>query len=469
MFFDDLTVHHDNKALIDDNGNVISYTQLAQRADQIAAEMVKRQLVFVLCRNEIENICGYLGFLRRRVIPVMLDSEIENELLTALLDKYIPAYVYCPIEKTNMFDHTDTIWRGDKYELIKLNNDAPAIANDELALLLTTSGSTGSPKLVRQAYRNIQANAESIAEYLKLDAVEKPIVTLPMNYTYGLSIIHSHIQVGATILVTQKPVNNKYFWEFFKNEGATSFGGVPYTYEMLKRIHIMKMELPTLKTMTQAGGKLSPALHEEFATWAAGTGKNFIVMYGQTEATARMAYLPADKTLEKVGSMGIPIPGGKLELLDANGEVISDADVSGELVYSGKNVTLGYAECRADLDKEDEFKGVLHTGDVAKRDCDGYYYIVGRLKRFLKLYGSRINLDEVDLLIRQKFPMLECATTGTDDKMITFVTDENSIDEVKKYLLEITHVNAAAVDVRYCNEIPKNNAGKILYKELENK
>jgi len=167
--------------------------------------------------------------------------------------------------------------------------------------------------------------------------------------------------------------------------------------------------------------------------------------------------------------MGIPIPGGKLELLDANGEVISDADVSGELVYSGKNVTLGYAECRADLDKEDEFKGVLHTGDVAKRDCDGYYYIVGRLKRFLKLYGSRINLDEVDLLIRQKFPMLECATTGTDDKMITFVTDENSIDEVKKYLLEITHVNAAAVDVRYCNEIPKNNAGKILYKELENK
>ncbi len=467
MFFDDLAKYQDNRALVSDSGEVLTYQELAQKADLICKDMESRQIVFLLCRNEVEAMCGYMGFLRKRVVPVMVDAEIESGLLNSLMEKYRPAYVYCPVEKTEQFTCLSKLYSGDRYELIQIDNDVVKLKNEELGLLLTTSGSTGSPKLVRQTYKNIQANAESIVTYLELTEDEKPIVTLPMNYTYGLSIIHSHLQAGATILVTKNPVNNKFFWEFFQNEGATSFGGVPFTYEMLKRIRFMRMDLPTLRTMTQAGGKLSPVLHEEFATWAMEHGKKFVVMYGQTEATARMAYLPPEKSLEKIGSMGVPIPGGTLQLLDANNEVITQAEVAGELVYSGANVTMGYAECREDLDKEDAFKGVLHTGDMAKRDKDGFYYIVGRMKRFLKLFGSRINLDEVDMLIKQKFTSFECATTGTDDKMITFVTQEDAVEEVKKYILETTHVNSSAVEVRYCKEIPKNNAGKILYTELE--
>ena len=467
MFFDDLSKYQDNRALVSDLGEVLTYQELAQKADLICKDMESRQIVFLLCRNEVEAMCGYVGFLRKRVVPVMVDAEIESGLLNSLMEKYRPAYVYCPTEKTEQFTCLSKLYSGDKYELVQIANDVVKLGNEELGLLLTTSGSTGSPKLVKQTYKNIQANAESIVIYLELTEEEKPIVTLPMNYTYGLSIIHSHLQAGATILVTKNPVNNKFFWEFFQDEGATSFGGVPFTYEMLKRIRFMRMDLPTLRTMTQAGGKLSPVLHEEFATWAMERGKKFVVMYGQTEATARMAYLPPEKSLEKIGSMGIPIPGGTLQLLDANNEVITEAEVAGELVYSGANVTMGYAECREDLDKEDAFKGVLHTGDMAKRDKDGFYYIVGRMKRFLKLFGSRINLDEVDMLIKQKFTSFECATTGTDDKMITFVTQEDAVEEVKKYILETTHVNSSAVEVRYCKEIPKNNAGKILYTELE--
>ena len=236
----------------------------------------------------------------------------------------------------------------------------------ELGLLLTTSGSTGSPKFVRQSYTNILDNARSIVTYLELDETERPITTLPMNYTYGLSIINSHLLVGASILVTDKTLMEKEFWSFFKESKATSFGGVPYTYEMLDKLRFYRMELPSLRTMTQAGGKILPELHEKFAKYAKEQGKRFVVMYGQCEATARMGYLPYEKAVEKKGSMGIVIPGGKFRLIDVNGKEITDPYITGELVYEGKNVTLGYAECKDDLGKGDERGGILETGDMAQ-------------------------------------------------------------------------------------------------------
>lgn len=469
MFFDELEKFSDQYAVIDDKGNKMSYRELAYESDKICEKTVSRQLGFVLCSNKMEAICGYMGFLRKGIVPVMVDSMMEIKLLDSLIEKYKPSYVFCPKDKVGEFKSTSNIWDGKEYCLLQIEKKEIPIKCKELALLLTTSGSTGSPKLVRQSYRNIQSNAEAIVTYLKLNEQERPIVTLPMNYTYGLSILHSHFLVGATVLLTEYPVNNKFFWEFFRRESATSFGGVPYTYEMLKRVHFQKMDLPTLKTMTQAGGRLSPDLQKEFADYASERGIQFVVMYGQTEATARMAYLPPDRCKEKTGSIGIPIPGGRMEIEDADGNPITEPYKPGELVYYGKNVTLGYAQNREDLDGDDRFCGVLHTGDIAQTDEDGFFYIVGRAKRFLKIFGSRINLDEVDLLICQEFPNLECATTGTDEKMISYVTDAGVADEVKKFILDVTHVNPAAIEVRYTEHIPKNNAGKILYKDLENK
>lgn len=469
MFFDELEKFSGKYAIIDNRGDKVSYSDLADLSDRICEKAVSRQVGFILCQNETEVLCGYLGFLRKRIIPVMVDSNIEEKLLDSLLEKYMPSYIFCPREKRNNFKTEICFWEGKRFCLLGSGKEEAPVKRTDLALLLTTSGSTGSPKLVRQSYRNIQSNAEAIVSYLHLDKEERPIVTLPMNYTYGLSILHSHLLVGATILLTEYPVNNKYFWEFFQKEGATSFGGVPYTYEMLKRIHFFKMNLPTLKTMTQAGGRLSPDLQREFADYAWERKIQFVPMYGQTEATARMAYLPADRCREKIGSIGVAIPNGHMEIVDGNDNPILEPYQPGELVYRGENVTLGYAENRKDLDKGDEFQGVLHTGDIAQMDEEGFFYIVGRAKRFLKLFGSRINLDEVDLLIRQKFQDLECATTGTDDKMISYVTDVKSAEAVRAFVLGITHVNPAAVDVRCIEQIPKNNAGKILYKELEDK
>jgi acyl-coenzyme A synthetase/AMP-(fatty) acid ligase len=258
----------------------------------------------------------------------------------------------------------------------------------------------------------------------------------------------------------------KEFWNFFKDQEATSFGGVPYTYEMLDKLRFYRMKLPSLRTMTQAGGKITPELHEKFAAYAKEHGKNFVVMYGASEATSRMGYLPPEKAVEKKGSMGIPIPGGKFKIVGADGNEITEPLTTGELVYEGKNVTLGYAECGEDLVKGDERNGILETGDMAQFDSDGYYYIVGRKKRFLKIYGNRVNLDEIDRLIKGAYS-IEVASGGTDDHLYLFVTDEEIADEVRNFVINKTKLNPAAFKCIVIDEIPKNDAGKTLYKELE--
>jgi acyl-coenzyme A synthetase/AMP-(fatty) acid ligase len=465
-YYDTYEKFGDKIAFLDDRGQQITYKELAQYSEEVGKVLQTRKMAFCLCENSVGSAVGYLTFLRNGVVPLMLDRKIDEELLAHLLTVYQPAYVYCPADMQERFTDYDCAHEGFAYVLKQAKTETEVQLYEELALLLTTSGSTGSPKLVRQSYKNIQSNAQAIARYLELDDTERPISTLPMNYTYGLSIINSHVYAGATILLTDKTMAMKPFWDFMKANKATSFGGVPFTYEMLKRVRFFKMDLPDLRYMTQAGGKLSPELHREFAQWAQEQGKKFIVMYGQTEATARMGYLPAEKSLEKYGSMGKAIPGGSFVLIDVNGDPVTEPEQVGELVYEGDNVTLGYAVCREDLAKGDERGGRLVTGDMAKMDADGYYYIVGRKKRFLKIFGNRVNLDEIDQLIKKRFDGMDCASTGVDDKMKTFITDSTQIDAVREYLSDTTHLSQSAFEVVYIPEIPKNEAGKTLYKEL---
>ena len=218
--------------------------------------------------------------------------------------------------------------------------------------------------------------------------------------SFGISILNSHLVSGATILLTDKSIAQKEFWNFIKQEKATSLSGVPYTFEMLKRLRFFRMDLPSIKTITQAGGKLRADLVKEYIDGAIATNKQFIVMYGQTEATARMSYLPWEVASEKYASIGVAIPGGVFELQDENLKVITCCDVDGELVYRGANVSMGYAETQSDLTKGDENNGILYTGDIARRDADGYYYITGRMKRFVKVFGNRVNLDAIEQILK---------------------------------------------------------------------
>ena len=455
-------------AMKDEFGMILTYARLKDLGEQIAGIISTRCLVFSLCTNSIGSVVGYTAFINNGIVPVLLNSHMDRELLGELITKYKPQYLWVPVSLEVDFQQypITKILEMYDYVLLQISFDVTYPLHEDLCLLLTTSGSTGSPKFVRQSYTNVSSNAESIVEYLKLDETERPITTLPMNYTYGLSIINSHLLVGATLLLTDKGLMQKEFWEFFKEQEASSFGGVPYTYEMLDRLRFYRMELPSLRYSTQAGGKLTPELHKKFAEYAQEKGTKFIVMYGQCEATARMGYLPAEKSLEKCGSMGIAIPGGKFHLVDVNGQDVAEPYVTGELIYEGANVTLGYAECGEDLIKGDEQGGILPTGDMAQFDEDGYYYIVGRKKRFLKIYGNRVNLDEIDRLIKTNFNNIDCASAGVDDHMYLFVTDDAIAEDVNIFVATKTGLNSAAFKTIVIDEIPKNDAGKTLYKEL---
>lgn len=455
----------DALAVISENGQRVSYAQFGQEARKLRDAIGSRCLVFTLCKNTPASLLGYAGLLENRIVPALLNAELDPELLRGLYDAYHPAYLWAP--EGFAWDGCECVYSQWGYQLLKTPFGFETRLNDELALLLTTSGSTGSPKFVRQSYKNIKANTDSIVEYLKLDATERPITTLPMNYTYGVSILNSHLLVGATILMTECGIAQRDFWTFFRQEGATSFGGVPYTYEMLDRMRFMRMELPSLRTMTQAGGKLQPELHGKFVDWCQQTGKQFIVMYGQCEATARMAYLPWERSKEKIGAMGIAIPGGRFELIDVDGTPITETGVTGELRYHGENVTLGYATCAADLEKGDERGGVLETGDMAQMDADGYFTIVGRKKRFLKMYGNRVNLDELERMLKAQFPGMDVACGGQDDHLYIFATREDVLPEMRTFLSQKTGLNMAGFHTQPLETIPKNDAGKTLYRELE--
>ncbi len=459
--------------LLEDTGKGVTYGDFTAFYSSVENKLRTGTLLFLFCENSIGAVFFYLACLNKKIVPLLLDAKMEQALAARLIQTYAPDYIAFPADLCADVS-ADAVPAAEGfgytvYQYTPAGQRAPYPAlHPDLALLLTTSGSTGSPKLVRQSRKNISANAASIADYLDLNASERPITTLPMHYTYGLSIINSHLLAGAAVLLTNRSMVEKEFWEFFRQEQASSFGGVPYTYEILRRLSFFDMELPSLRTMTQAGGKLAPKLHREFAEYAAQTGRNFIVMYGQTEATARMGYLPAEDALRKCGSMGIAIPGGRFRLMEDKDVEITEPDRTGELVYEGENVTMGYAACRAGLAKGDERGGVLFTGDMAMRDADGYYYITGRKKRFLKLFGMRVNMDEIERLLKAEYEGVQAACAGEDDHMRIFLAgaDEAFCRQAELWIAAKTGLHPSGLRVFPIDVIPKNSAGKTLYQKL---
>ena len=463
-FYNELDKFSDKTALITENSRVIDYKELLAVADRIAAHTENRCLVFIVCQNSFESIAGYVGFQRAGVAIALVNSSIDDDLFLALLETYRPKYVYMP--KESQIDGIDfeSIFSFENYVLLESFQTLEYALHRDLNLLLTTSGSTGSPKLVRQSYKNINSQAEAISEYLKITSDDRPITTMPMSFTYGLSIINSHFFKGASLILTDASLVDSSFWSMLKENQATTFGGVPYIYEILKKLRFGRMELPSLKYITQAGGKLNNNLMVEFAKMCEEKSIDFYVMYGQTEATARISYLPCEYAQTKVGSIGVPIPGGKIWLEDNEGNRIDRKGVSGELVYQGNNVTLGYAENYLDLGKGDENNGLLRTGDIAEYDEDGFFTIVGRAKRFLKMHGNRINLDELEQLLTEQG--YDCACSGEDNELVIYLTKSKEMENIKSYISKKMKIHPSGVDVKYIKKVPRNESGKILYSEL---
>lgn len=442
-------------AAIDDSGRSVTYGDICDFSQEFAKLLPKRSLIFLLAENRIGSLLGYTAALSNRIVPLIISAATEEGLYNHLYELYQPEYLWLPESKA---EGKEVIFSACEYCLVKTGNQ-PTPTYEGLSLLLPTSGSTGSPKLVRHSYRNIEANADNVRRLFKLDGTEKAMAILPMHYTMGLSVIASHLLAGATLLLSGRSLLDKGFWATLKE--ATSFTGVPYSYEILTKMRFTRMDLPNLKVITQGGGKLTEAMWNTLAEYARDKGKQFIATYGQSECTARMAYLPAEMAMEKVCSIGIAEPGGQLSIVDDNGNETFEGEAQGEMVYRGENVTLGYATCRDDLLKGDENQGIMHTGDLARRDADGCYFIIGRLKRFLKIYGLRIGLDEVERMIKTEYKK-DCYCKGDDEKLVVLVTDVKLQEVLPSFIEEKTHLFHQRVEVQVVKEILRNEAGKVI-------
>lgn len=451
-------------ALVDNEGNRITYGSLAKLMEAIGVQVEPRSLIFNLCKNTAGSMIGYLGFVECGAVPVTLNAKIDDSLLKELLEIYTPAYIWTPVEEESRFDY-EKIYECYGYVLLKTRNETYPL-NEKLQLCMTTSGSTGSPKLVRYKKGNLEANAKNVAIAFGWTEKERAICDLGMQYTMGLNVINTHLYVGATVLLTTHNLLSSEFWDYIKKERGTNFTGVPFSYDIFFRLHFERMDLPDLHTLSQGGGKLTEKRFIQLAEYAQKNGKRFIASFGTTETSARMACLPSELAISKIGSIGRAIPEGELFLIDENGKVLVDPVAEGEMCYKGPNVTMGYAVCKEDLLKGDEFNGIYHTGDLARRDEDGCYYVTGRLSRFLKLLSYRISLDQSERLIQQEFN-IECACSGTDHRMNIYIVNGSKKAEVLEFISEKTGLFKNLFKVFVVPEILRNESGKIRYKKMD--
>lgn len=456
----------DAVAVIDSDGRSLTYGELVRFSSEVGGLLPLRSLLFLLVENNVGGVAWSIGCMASGNVPLILNAHTEAGLLDNLFDTYCPPYV-CQLVGMDYPAHWSVVDERHGYRLLATGQAACPMYG-ELSHLLPTSGSTGSPKLVRHKYENIEAAALNISTFFGLSSADRPLLVLPLYYTMGLSVVFSHLYVGATVLVTGLSMTERAFWDFLKDRRATSFTGVPYSFEILNLMRFFRMDLPDLTLLTQGGGKMPRQLNLKFAEYCRDTGRRWIATYGQSEGTARMAYLPPEYAISKCGSIGRAVPNGELSLVDMDGREIDAPNTEGEMCYRGKNVTLGYARKREDLLLGDERHGFLRTGDLAYRDEDGCYYIVGRMGRFLKLYGMRIGLDECEQIIKAKYP-IECACVGTDEKMTVYITQPEFAVLVKERLVDKTKLVASAFEVKVVASIPKNEAGKVLYSKLTTK
>jgi long-chain acyl-CoA synthetase len=437
-----------------------SYVDLARDADHVANSLNERSLVAVITDNKYASLAGYVGFLRKSVVPILLPKGTSRADLESVLNKFEPDFIYSDGETATDFELGQAVSTLQNYGLYPTPNLKPTNIYDALALLLTTSGSTGSKSYVRLSDENLESNTRQISQYLNLRPEDRAITTMPMSYSYGLSIINSHLVSGGSLVMTEETLVSPQFWSLIKEQKVTNFGGVPFIYEMLKKLRFSRMDLPHLRYITQAGGKLPADLVRYFSETCQDKGIDFFVMYGQTEATARLAYMPPEKLSTKTKSVGVPVPGIDVWLCDEVGNKIVNQQ-SGELVFKGPNVSLGYAEKSEDLTKGDENCGVLYTGDIAEIDADGFIYIVGRKKRFLKLYGNRINLAEVeDLLLTHGFT---AACLGEDDNMYICLENCKDTQVVKRLIQTETTMPPKGYSIVSVDKIPRSESGKVSY------
>jgi acyl-CoA synthetase (AMP-forming)/AMP-acid ligase II len=445
-------IRHDNdaRALSFPAERVLTYGDLACRIADFSPRLGHAKKLIALEAHSSEHaIVAYLSALKGGHAVALLPPG-RDEVLAEFCASFDPHFVY---------RQRDGRWR------LEVREDARAEPHPDLALLLATSGSEGRAKWVRLSARNLEANARSIRSFLKLAESDVAALGLPIHYSYGLSVLNSHLAAGASVSVICKSIIDPGWLDEVTGSGCTNFAGVPYSYELLEQIRFRQRAHP-FRFMTCAGGRLPPDLVRAYADHMKSAGGRFFVMYGQTEATARIAYLPPEEAATSPDCIGIAIPDGELFLVDDKEQRVKEPRRVGELVYSGPNIMMGYAHNMRDLRRSSELTS-LRTGDLAMRTEAGHYRVTGRLTRFSKIAGVRIDHAALEDVCRQGG--IEAAIFGEDSRLCVFHTASRGDETAAVLLAKATRLPASHFDIHFIAQLPRSAAGKIDYPALKAK
>lgn len=439
-----------NKYIQDDIGKY-SYAELVKETSRLKQLKLSKGLVLNITNNSFDYLLGYIFFIENKFPQILLDNDINEENLIKIIKRYEPEYIYLPIGFKIKLNKTYKVYANKTYFLFWKKVKKTQI-NKNLCLLLPTSGSTGEQKFAKISYQNLKNNTKNISKYLKINSKDTTITTLQPSYSYGMSILNTHIDNAASIILTNFTIVQKKFWDIYNSNQITNFNGVPITYEILEKLGLEILNNKYLRFLTSAGGSINLDLMKKIINYSEKRKINYYHMYGQTEASPRIAYVKYPREKKYLGSIGRSIPEGKMYIL------------SNEIIYEGKNIFGGYSEFKKDL-KFFKFIKKLNTGDLGYKNSAGYFFLIGRKKRIIKIFGYRYNLDDIENILKKN--KISCKIIGRNDKLYIF--SRNSLNEKKLHHLLYKEMKFPKdkVIIKKIKKIPLTKNGKVSYVKLE--
>lgn len=447
-FINPFMEHSDAPAIFSDVGGVYwTYADLCSMARVWQAKIAgPPALIFVYARNRPETVAALIGFIAGGHTVALLDPALPKVRRQLIEAEYKPNVLVSALDEDCPYK-------------LEVAADRVSKINPLNAVLLSTSGSTGAPKFVRLSQNGLEHNANAIADVLDIRAGEVGAAHLPLHYSYGLSVVTSHLARGASLWITELGFVQSAFWKAMTDVRVAHLPGVPYHYQMLLRLGLNRAPLDYVRVMTQAGGFLNTTSRQELWSHMDAKRGRFHVLYGQTEAGPRITTLAHDEFSFAPASVGRCLPGGILKIEDVNGRALGP-NLDGRVIYTGPNVMLGYAERKSDLTIGDAMGGRLETGDIGHVDSTGRLYLVGRTSDFVKVLGLRINTED---LVARLSSIAPAFVIARDDQLhIAFEASCADIEKrMRQAIADTTTLPLSSIVFHPVDALPRTSRGKV--------
>jgi long-chain acyl-CoA synthetase len=450
-------------ALMDESGNQLTYSQILILLSKFKKKIKINTLILILAKNNISSLLFYVICILNKNKIILIDEKTDKKNVNEILNLYKPKYIVCNSKFANKKNFNKSKFQYFESSIFESTFKNTRI-NPNLQLLIPTSGSSGSSKMVQLSKKNILSNTKSILKYLKITTKDRAVTNMPFNYSYMLSIINTHLEKGASIYVSQKTILEKDFWNEFQIKKITSFNGVPYIWQMLKRIGLKKIFTNNLKYITQAGGNLDKYLTKDIYKICKLKKKDMYIMYGQTEASPRLSYIKNEDIIKNLGSIGKPIDGVKMWIENNNSEKILKPNQLGNIHASGKNIMIGYSNSLKDLKSKKKSIKKINTGDIGYFDKKGFFYITGRSSRIAKIYGNRIDLEDLEIKLKKQKINIICSSNN--NRLFVFYLKNLNKKNLENKIYNILKLNTVSIEMIKIKKIPLTMNKKINYKKL---